>query len=68
MPVSEITQFAKPPLTNQQLADLALTEWQASRRAAKRGDLVSCMTHRKECHTLLDRMSGDTIIATEIAA
>lgn len=64
MPVSEITQFAKPSLTNQQLADLALTEWQASRRAAKRGDLVSCMTHRKECHALLDQINGGSIIAT----
>lgn len=38
MSISKIAPLAQPPLTNQQLADMALTQWQASRAAFKRGE------------------------------
>lgn len=57
MPISTITSMAKPPLSNQQLADMALTEWQEARRAAKRGDLTSCGIHRRESLKLLEQIT-----------
>lgn len=58
MPISSIVRLAEPRLTNQQLADMALTSWQEARRAAKRGDLVSCALHRRESLRLLDNLDA----------
>lgn len=40
--------MADPPLTNQQLADLALTAWQSARRAAQRGEIALARKYRAE--------------------
>jgi len=48
MTVSKIVHLADPPLTNQQLADMALTEWQSARRAAQRGEHELARKYRAE--------------------
>lgn len=40
--------MAEPPLTNQQLADMALTAWQGARRAAQRGEIALARKYRAE--------------------
>ena len=59
MPISSITHLAEPPLTNQQLADLALTEWQSARRAAQRGEIELARGYRREALAILDRIKCD---------
>lgn len=56
MPISSITHLAEPPLTNQQLADLALTEWQSARRAAQRGEIELARGYRREALAILGKM------------
>lgn len=56
MPISSITHLAEPPLTNQQLADLALTEWQSARRAAQRGEIELARGYRREALAILEKM------------
>jgi len=51
--------MAEPPLTNQQLADMALTEWQAARRAAQRREYGCARRHRAEALQLLSQMEGN---------
>lgn len=48
MTISRIAHLAEPPLTNQQLADMALTEWQSARRAAQRGEIALARKYRAE--------------------
>ena len=48
MTISKIAHLADPPLTNQQLADMALTSWQAARRAAQRGEIALARKYRAE--------------------
>ena len=48
MTISRIAHLAEPPLTNQQLADLALTAWQSARRAAQRGEIALARKYRAE--------------------
>ncbi len=52
MNISRIAHMAEPALTRQQLADMALTEWQASHLAFKRGDKPSGALHRAEAYRL----------------
>lgn len=52
MTISTIVHLADPRLTRQQVADLALTEWQAANRAARIGDRVALELHREECERL----------------
>jgi len=59
MTISRITHMAEPPLTNQQLADMALTEWQAARRAAQRREYGCARRHRAEALQLLSQMEGN---------
>ena len=59
MTISTITHLAEPPLTNQQLADLALTEWQSARRAAQRGEIELARGYRREALAILDRIKCD---------
>lgn len=56
MPISSITHLADPPLTNQQLADMALTEWQSARRAAQRGEIELARGYRREALAILEKM------------
>lgn len=56
MTISTITHLAEPPLTNQQLADLALTEWQSARRAAQRGEIELARGYRREALAILEKM------------
>lgn len=56
MAISKITHLAEPPLTNQQLADLALTEWQSARRAAQRGEIELARGYRREALAILEKM------------
>lgn len=56
MPISTITHLAEPALTNQQLADLALTEWQSARRAAQRGEIDLARGYRREALAILEKM------------
>lgn len=56
MTISKITHLADPPLTNQQLADLALTEWQSARRAAQRGEIELARGYRREALAILEKM------------
>lgn len=58
MTVSKIAHLADPPLTNQQLADMALTSWQAARRAAERREFGCARRHRSEALQLLKQMKG----------
>lgn len=53
---AKIVPLAAPALTNQQLADFALTEWQEARRAALRGDRASMEIHKREAFDLLARL------------
>lgn len=48
MTISKIAHMAEPALTNQQLADLALTAWQSARRAAQRGEIALARKYRAE--------------------
>lgn len=48
MMISRIAHLAEPALTNQQLADLALTKWQSARRAAQRGEIALARKYRAE--------------------
>ena len=48
MTISRIAHLAEPALTNQQLADLALTVWQSARRAAQRGEIALARKYRAE--------------------
>ena len=48
MTISKIAHMAEPPLTNQQLADMALTAWQGARRAAQRGEIALARKYRAE--------------------
>jgi len=59
MTISKIAHLADPPLTNQQLADLALTSWQAARRAAERREFGCARRHRAEALQLLKQMKGN---------
>lgn len=59
MPISSITHLAEPALTNQQLADLALTEWQSARRAAQRGEIDLARGYRREALRLVDLIKGN---------
>ena len=59
MPISSIVHLAEPALTNQQIADLALTEWQAARRAAQRGEIELARGYRWEELAILDRIKCD---------
>ena len=59
MTISKITHLADPPLTNQQLADLALTSWQAARRAAERREFELARNYRREALAILDRIKCD---------
>ena len=56
--ISKITHLAEPALTNQQIADRALTEWQAARRAAERREFGCARRHRAEALQLLKQMKG----------
>ena len=56
MTISKITHLADPPLTNQQLADLALTSWQAARRAAERREFELARNYRREALAILEKM------------
>ena len=53
---AKIVPLAAPRLTNQQLADFALTEWQEARRAALRGDRPSMEIHKREAFDLHARL------------
>ena len=55
--IANIVPLANPPLTNQQIADFALTEWQEARRATLRGDKVSAQIHKREALALCERVS-----------
>jgi len=59
MPISSITHLAEPALTNQQIADLALTEWQSARRAAQRGEIELARGYRREALAILEKMKCD---------
>lgn len=59
MPISSIVHLAEPALTNQQLADLALTKWQSARRAAQRGEIELARGYRREALAILDRIKCD---------
>ncbi len=50
MPVSTMREAAK--LTNQQLADFALEEDRAARRARRRGDMAAAALHDRECTSI----------------
>ncbi len=56
MTISKIAHLAEPPLTNQQLADLALTKWQSARRAAQRGEIDLARGYRREALAILEKM------------
>ncbi len=58
MTVSKIVHLADPPLTNQQLADMALTEWQSARRAAQRGEIALARKYRAEGLRLVSLIKG----------
>jgi hypothetical protein len=57
MTISRITHLAEPALTNQQLADMALTEWQAARRAAERREFGCARRHIAEALQLLKQLA-----------
>lgn len=57
MPISTIVHLAEPKLTNQQLADLALTEWQSARRAAIRGERKLAREYRDEALAILEKLA-----------
>lgn len=59
MTVSKIVHLAEPPLTRQQLADMALTEWQSARRAAQRGEIDLARGYRREALRLVDLIKGN---------
>jgi hypothetical protein len=59
MTISKIAHLAEPPLTNQQLADMALTEWQSARRAAQRGEIDLARGYRREALRLVDLIKGN---------
>ena len=59
MAISRIAHLAEPPLTNQQLADMALTEWQSARRAAQRGEFELSRGYRREALRLVDLIKGN---------
>lgn len=59
MTISKIAHLADPPLTNQQLADMALTSWQAARRAAQRGEIDLARGYRREALRLVDLIKGN---------
>lgn len=48
MTISRIAHMAEPKLTRQQLADMAVTEWQEARRAFQRDDKRSGDLHKAE--------------------
>lgn len=55
MPVADIVRLGLAKgLTNQNLADMALSEWQAARRANKVGNYRAQMQHDREAMALLD--------------
>lgn len=56
MTISRIAHLAEPKLTNQQLADMALTEWQSARRAAQRGEIDLARGYRREALAILEKM------------
>lgn len=56
MTISKIAHLADPPLTNQQLADMALTEWQSARRAAQRGEIELARGYRREALAILEKI------------
>jgi len=56
MTVSKIVHLADPPLTNQQLADMALTEWQSARSAAQRGEIELARGYRREALAILEKL------------
>ena len=59
MTISRIAHLADPPLTNQQLADMALTEWQSARRAAQRGEHELARKYRAEGLRLVSLIKGN---------
>lgn len=59
MTISKIAHMAEPPLTNQQLADMALTEWQSARRATQRGEIELARGYRREALRLVDLIKGN---------
>lgn len=59
MTISRIAHLAEPPLTNQQLADMALTEWQSARRAAQRGEIDLARGYRREALRLVGLIKGN---------
>lgn len=54
MPVSDILALKVAKLTNQQIADMMLSEDRLARSAAKRGDHASARKHRAE----VDKLAG----------
>ncbi len=58
MTISKIAHLAEPPLTNQQIADLALTEWHSARRAAQRGEHELARKYRVEGLRLVSLIKG----------
>lgn len=59
MTISRIAHLAEPALTNQQLADLALTKWQSARRAAQRGEIDLARGYHREALRLVDLIKGN---------
>lgn len=54
MPVSDILALKVAKLTNQQIADMMLSEDRLARSAAKRGDYAASRKHRAE----VDKLAG----------
>lgn len=52
MPVSDILTLKVARLTNQQIADMMLSEDRLARSAAKRGDYAKAREHRAEVDKL----------------
>lgn len=56
MPISTSLRLGTAKLTRQQLADLALEEYRAMRRARDRGDRLAVLLHEDELHKLTKMM------------
>ena len=52
MPVADIIRLGLAPMTNQQIADMALAEDQARRAAERRGDSATAAAHDREAERL----------------
>lgn len=57
MPVSSLDGLTRNA-TAQTLADFALQEWQAARRARARGDMREAQEREREAFALCDRING----------